>query len=240
MNKLFAILTIFLLARCSGEDFSLENPKILLDYDAIELKAGESKRLVAHFEPAETQNIAHTWSSSDEEVATVDETGLVKAVSAGDAKITAKAMAGGNKASCVVTVVGKSTGGSNSGNDNSSDKNEAPTKLTPGGGLEIKKAPFQLGFLKVQSSTTGLWYTNKDYGWTCTATYTYERTGKTSASFSSRATQSVTGRVWTISATLNFEDSESGTASYRAYAPSGDMESGTTEFRIYDYYPTRE
>lgn len=224
---------------CSSErDISLQTPKIFLDYEAIEMKVGDSKRLVAYFEPAETQNIAHSWNSDNEEVATVDDSGMVKAITEGTATITARAAAGGCKAKCKVTVIGKTSGGNGgSGNDN---KTEAPSQLTPGGGLEIKKAPFQLGFLKVKSSSTGLWYTNKDYGWTCTAFYEYSKTGTMTASFYSKATQSVTGRVWTISATLYFEDAVSGTAKYNAYAPTGASESGTTEFKIYDYYPTRE
>ncbi len=239
MIKKYLITLCLFLTNCESEnDYSLDKPKIFLDYEAIELNVGESKRLLAYFEPAETQNIAHTWSSNNEDVASVDETGLVRAKSEGTATITAKTAAGSSKAKCSVTVIGKASEGNTGNNDG--DKNEAPTSLTPGGGLEIKKAPFQLGFLKAQSSSTGLWYTNKDYGWTCTAIYRYSRTDKTTANFSSTATQSITGRVWTISATLHFDDAESGTASYRAYAPSGDSESGTTEFRIYDYYPTRE
>lgn len=95
---------------CSKEDVNEENeitPVITLDKQELTLEIGSSERLVASFEPADYLNKAHVWSSSASDVASVDETGLVKAVSLGEAVITAKALDGGATASCKVVVSAK-------------------------------------------------------------------------------------------------------------------------------------
>ena len=70
-----------------------------LDADEMKLAAGDKGQLTAKVDPAGT---AVTWSSDQEEVATVDANGLVTAVAVGTAIITAKA--GDKKATCTVTV----------------------------------------------------------------------------------------------------------------------------------------
>ena len=65
----------------------------------LELAAGETGQLTATVDPSGS---AVTWSSDKEEVATVDANGLVTAVAAGIATITAKA--GDKTATCEVTV----------------------------------------------------------------------------------------------------------------------------------------
>lgn len=70
---------------------------ITLDKTTLELKAGEAAALSA----AGAEGIS--WSSSDEAVAKVDESGKVTAVAAGSATITASAE-NANSAACVVTV----------------------------------------------------------------------------------------------------------------------------------------
>lgn len=65
----------------------------------IQLKTGDSLRIEAQTIPSGT---AVSWSSSDYEVATVDATGLVRAVSEGSAMVIAEA--GGVRDSCNVTV----------------------------------------------------------------------------------------------------------------------------------------
>lgn len=66
----------------------------------IQLKTGDSLRIEAQTIPSGT---AVSWSSSDYEVATVDATGLVRAVSEGSAMVIAEA--GGVRDSCSVTVL---------------------------------------------------------------------------------------------------------------------------------------
>jgi len=70
---------------------------IALDKATLELKAGASATLTA----SGAEGIK--WSSSDEAVAKVDETGKVTAVAAGSATVTASAE-NANSAACVVTV----------------------------------------------------------------------------------------------------------------------------------------
>lgn len=75
---------------------------ITLDKEKSELKVGETLTLVAALAPEDADDKI-TWSSSKEAVATVSKTGVVTAVSEGDAVITA-ALANGNKATCTITV----------------------------------------------------------------------------------------------------------------------------------------
>lgn len=105
-----------LIAICSCEKESeLVNPddsgsyklKISLDKEELTLEVGKTSQLVASFTPNDTENKAHEWSSSDSKVATVDAKGLVKAVAIGTANITAKSLATGATATCVVTVIEK-------------------------------------------------------------------------------------------------------------------------------------
>lgn len=77
--------------------------EIQLDKHELELNVGEEATLVATVLP-ETASQTVTWSSSDESVATVSETGTVTAVSAGEVVITATTVTGGKTDSCTITV----------------------------------------------------------------------------------------------------------------------------------------
>lgn len=77
--------------------------EIQLDQHELELNVGEEATLVATVLP-ETASQTVTWSSSDESVATVSETGTVTAVSAGEVVITATTVTGGKTDSCTITV----------------------------------------------------------------------------------------------------------------------------------------
>ena len=79
------------------------DPTIELDHDTLEIDEGETATLVATVNPVSTPV---TWETSDSEIATVDD-GVVTAVSAGTATITAK-VTDTIKAECVVTVIGVS------------------------------------------------------------------------------------------------------------------------------------
>ena len=63
---------------------------------------GEPQSVAATVEPADATDQAVVYTSSDEAVATVDETGTVTAVAAGEATITARLQ--GLEAACAVTV----------------------------------------------------------------------------------------------------------------------------------------
>lgn len=77
---------------------------VTLDKTTLGLVVGEEETLTATVAPDEATNKAVTWLSSDEEVATVDDTGKVTAVAEGEATITVTTDDGGFTAECTVTV----------------------------------------------------------------------------------------------------------------------------------------
>ena len=116
---------------------------VTLDKTSLTLDVGGSFTLTATVKPDNATNKAVKWSSSNENVATVDQNGNVKAVGAGTATITAAASDGSGKtATCEVTVnggaipttpgggTGSSTGGSSSAGAGSSGS-AAPRQQSP-------------------------------------------------------------------------------------------------------------
>ncbi|MDE5848521.1 MAG: Ig-like domain-containing protein, partial [Muribaculaceae bacterium] len=75
---------------------------ISISKESIELVKGETTQLEATVAPDNATDKTVTWSSDNEKVATVDQTGKVTAVGGGEAVITAKA--GDKTATCKVTV----------------------------------------------------------------------------------------------------------------------------------------
>lgn len=61
---------------------------VALSEDYIELNVGAEHRLKAVLEPLYATNRSVTWSSSDDNIVTVDENGVVTAVAPGEAEIT--------------------------------------------------------------------------------------------------------------------------------------------------------
>lgn len=84
---------------------------ITLSQTNLSLEKGETATLTATVAPADATDKTVSWSSSDASVATVSSSGLVTAVKAGKATITATA--GGKSAQCVVSV--KEEGGMDAG-----------------------------------------------------------------------------------------------------------------------------
>ena len=76
---------------------------VSLDKTSLELTEGEEETLIATIAPDNALNKNVTWTSSDTEVATVEE-GKVTAVKAGTATITVKTEDGDKTAACEVTV----------------------------------------------------------------------------------------------------------------------------------------
>ncbi|ULO09799.1 Ig-like domain-containing protein [Paenibacillus sp. 19GGS1-52] len=68
------------------------------------ITAGQSKRVTAILTPAYATNKELVWSSNHPEIATVDAEGMIAAIAAGTATITAEAVNGGAKATSVITV----------------------------------------------------------------------------------------------------------------------------------------
>lgn len=77
---------------------------VTIDKQEIALKVGEKATLVASVLPADAANGNVIWESSDDDVAAVSQTGVVTAVSKGDATITVTTEDGGYTATCAVSV----------------------------------------------------------------------------------------------------------------------------------------
>ncbi len=78
--------------------------EIKLNQTEATLAPNDTVRLVAQILPANATDPTVVWSTSDESIATVDETGLVTALTAGTATITAKSQDGNAEATCTITV----------------------------------------------------------------------------------------------------------------------------------------
>ena len=91
---------------CNHDYNDIVVSEIKLDCTELSLSPGDTFSLSATISPDNATNKAITWTTSDNSVATVNESGLVTAVGNGDATITAAAMDGGGAtAVCSVTVV---------------------------------------------------------------------------------------------------------------------------------------
>ena len=77
---------------------------VTLDKTSLEMGVSDTQQLTAMVEPYYAKNPTIVWSSSDDKVASVDENGLVKALSKGKATITAKSEDSGLTAQCEITV----------------------------------------------------------------------------------------------------------------------------------------
>jgi uncharacterized protein (TIGR02145 family) len=77
-----------------------------VDFDKPTLTMGEGDEatLEVIFTPADATNKNITWENEDDDVATVDEDGLVTAVSEGQTTVTITSEEGGHTATCIVTV----------------------------------------------------------------------------------------------------------------------------------------
>lgn len=87
-------------------EFYINNPvtAVDLDYTNITLRLSEQFRLTAKVTPDDATDKTILWSSSDTNVATVDESGMVTAVGSGSATILAKSQDSGATSMCNVTV----------------------------------------------------------------------------------------------------------------------------------------
>ena len=86
---------------------------ISLDKSSVKLKQSETVQLSATVGPNDATDKTVTWTSSDMTIATVDASGLVKAIKEGTVVITAKA--GTKTATCNVSVSNTTSGGGHEG-----------------------------------------------------------------------------------------------------------------------------
>lgn len=77
---------------------------VTLDKTTISLEAGQTAQLTATIQPGNADNQAVTWSSSDNNIVSVDATGKITANAKGSATITVTTADGGKTATCSVTV----------------------------------------------------------------------------------------------------------------------------------------
>jgi len=95
----------FSLAGCGSLFGPVNVTGVALSKTALELKAGESITLVATISPAGATDKGLKWTSSDEDVATVDTSGKVTTSGvSGSATITATTTDGAFTAACVVSI----------------------------------------------------------------------------------------------------------------------------------------
>lgn len=134
--KALAVLTAIALfgsafTACKSDDDGDDDVSVMgvsLDKTSAELEVGGTLTLTKTIEPANATNQNVTWTSDNENVATV-ENGTVKAVAVGTAVITVKTEDGEKTATCTVTVKektsgsegGGSEGGSSGGSDDTGD-----------------------------------------------------------------------------------------------------------------------
>lgn len=83
----------------------VEAMSVTVDGEGYELEEGETLQLSAIVEPENATNKAVIWSSSDETVATISETGLVTAVAEGETDIMVTTEDGGHTGSIGITVI---------------------------------------------------------------------------------------------------------------------------------------
>ncbi len=124
--------------------------KITLSVADALLNTGNTLQLIAEVFPEIAENKTLQWSSSNEQVATVDSNGRVAAIGVGQATITVKSQDGSDvSASCVITVTrlldnssGGSSGGSSSGGSAGSYPSSGSTGNDPDNGnngeLQVK------------------------------------------------------------------------------------------------------
>lgn len=77
---------------------------VTLDQTSLTLEAGQTAQLTATVQPGNADNQAVTWSSSDNNIVSVDATGKITANAKGSATITVTTADGGKTATCTVTV----------------------------------------------------------------------------------------------------------------------------------------
>ena len=83
---------------------------VSLNKTALALTEGNSETLTASIIPANATNKNVTWSSDNEEVATVSNSGFVETLKPGEANITVTTEDGGFTATCTVTVLEQPSG----------------------------------------------------------------------------------------------------------------------------------
>ena len=110
---------------------------ISLDQESLTLEEGASETLTATVTPDTATDKTVTWSSSNASVATVDENGVVTAVSAGEATITVTTDNGEKTDTCKVTVIAKKVDTVMITGTGVTGETEKTATMTAGGTLQL-------------------------------------------------------------------------------------------------------
>jgi len=160
---------------------------VKLNKDKLSLSVGSTAQLEAIIEPANATNKNVTWSSSDEEIATVDETGKVKGIKVGTATITVTTEDGNKTAACEVDVYRSGGGGGGGGGSTTVSVtgvtlDQATLTLTVGGSAQLTAT------VSPENAT------NKNVTWSSSnaSVATVDSTGKVTAVAPGTATITVT------------------------------------------------
>ena len=98
------ILSGLALAGCNKTPTTVDVTGINLNKEELELIAGETFQLVASVVPENATETKLVFSSNNRSVANVDESGLISALSPGEATVTVSSVTGGAYKNCAVTV----------------------------------------------------------------------------------------------------------------------------------------
>ena len=122
----------------SGGDTDIKVSSVTVSPESATLtSAGETKNLTATIEPSNATDTSVNWTSSDTGVATVTQSGVVRAVSNGTAVITCKAQDGSNKTGqCTITVDIPEASGSTNIRVNSVTVSPGSATITSAGGTK--------------------------------------------------------------------------------------------------------
>lgn len=99
-----AFVAVAAISLVGCKDKNTANGSITVSPKSIEIAVGEQQKIRAALDPAPSKDVALKYASSNPDVATVSETGIVTGVDAGNATIVVSAE-GYKSDSCVVTVM---------------------------------------------------------------------------------------------------------------------------------------
>ena len=109
MKKIIIYGLVFIMLLCTGFYFLFFHDKIIkeknisLSETGVYLNVNETKKLVVTFNPQDTTDKTVSWTSSDEEIVSVNSDGSILALKEGSATITARSL-NGKTAFCQVEV----------------------------------------------------------------------------------------------------------------------------------------
>ena len=115
--------SINVVVKPSSTNIKVESIK--LDKSTLKLEVGDETNLVVSFNPTNASNKSVEWSSSNDDVATISKTGIIKAISEGITTITVTSEDGNKTATCKLTVVKKTNTDDDIYKDNTDDENNS-------------------------------------------------------------------------------------------------------------------